>query len=205
MWWVRFVNGFAMGGFFLLALLLVIWLVVGVEASGSSLFGLGMEWVFTNLRYSTVPFLLLLAAFCLTLFRLREALGKATVLEQVLHLEHWLDLLIGLFFGVGVIWTAIGMRAALTTALGGLNAQAAEALGAFELLQRLIDGGILLALSTTIVGGIGGYVMKIMKSCVVGAALRRFYFDYQQNQQTQVLYWLERIALATNSDDAGKR
>ncbi|MGI9260818.1 MAG: hypothetical protein ACR2QR_02210, partial [Woeseiaceae bacterium] len=47
--------------------------------------------------------------------------------------------------------------------------------GAFAMLQRLVDGGILLALSTTIFGGVGGYVMRVFKSMTLGAELQRQY------------------------------
>jgi len=74
-----------------------------------------------------------------------------------------------LFFGVGVVWTAIGMRSALLSALGGLDQSAAAELGAFEILRRLVDGGILLALSTTIVGVVPSIELVIY--CAVGGRL----------------------------------
>ena len=39
----------------------------------------------------------------------------------------------------------------------------------------MIDGGILLALSTTIFGGIGGYCMRVWKAVAVGGDLKRYY------------------------------
>ena len=38
-----------------------------------------------------------------------------------------------------------------------------------------VDGGILVALSTTIFGGIGGYLLRVAKTLSVGARLRRYY------------------------------
>lgn len=78
-----------------------------------------------------------------------------------------------LFFGTGVIWTAIGMRGALLFALGDVDATIQQ--GAFAVLKRMVDGGILLALSTTIFGGIGGYLMRVCKSILLGAALQEQY------------------------------
>jgi hypothetical protein len=78
-----------------------------------------------------------------------------------------------LFFGIGVIWTAIGMRSALIHGLG--DPGAATAGDAARVLERLVDGGILLALSTTIFGGIGGYLMRVAKVLTVGTDLRRYY------------------------------
>ena len=43
------------------------------------------------------------------------------------------------------------------------------------MLKRLVDGGILLALSTTIFGGIGGYLMRVYKSIALGSALQQRY------------------------------
>ena len=54
--------------------------------------------------------------------------------------SHEVDIWINLFFGIGVIWTAIGMRGALLEGLGDLNSQSAARLGAFSILQRLVDG-----------------------------------------------------------------
>jgi hypothetical protein len=39
----------------------------------------------------------------------------------------------------------------------------------------MVDGGILLALSTTIFGGVGGYLMRAWKAVVAGAELKRYY------------------------------
>ena len=70
------------------------------------------------------------------------------------QLDHLTDIWTTLFFGTGDIWTAIGMRSALIFALGDRDVALQD--GAFAMLERMIDGGILLALSTTIFGGIGG-------------------------------------------------
>ena len=40
------------------------------------------------------------------------------------------------------------------------------------MLERMIDGGILLALSTTIFGGVGGYMMRVYKAVTLGARLQ---------------------------------
>ena len=94
-------------------------------------------------------------------------------LDEVAQADHLTDTWTSLFFGVGVIWTAIGMRGALLYALGDPETTAQD--GAFAVLQRMVNGGILVALSTTIFGGIGGYVMRVVKTVVVGAPLKRYY------------------------------
>jgi len=90
-----------------------------------------------------------------------------------------------------VIWTAIGMRSALLYALGdpGVAAQA----GATAVLQRLVEGGILTALTTTIVGGVGGYMMRVIKSSLLGTRLSRYYEAQEQHHASRVVALLSDI------------
>lgn len=104
--------------------------------------------------------------------------------NEVGQLEHLADVWTSLFFGIGVIWTAIGMRSALLYAIGD-PATAAQA-GAFAILTRLVDGGILTALTTTIVGGIGGYLMRVVKSSYLGTRLSRYYEEKDQHHAERV-------------------
>ena len=60
------------------------------------------------------------------------------------------------------------MRNALLVSLGSMDAETAARKGAFSILTQLVDGGILLSLSTTIVGGIGGYFMRMIKAWTAG-------------------------------------
>ena len=100
-------------------------------------------------------------------------LANARPIDQIVQLDHLTDIWTTLFFGTGVIWTAIGMRSALIFALGDRNAALQQ--GAFAMLERMIDGGILLALSTTIFGGIGGYLMRVYKTVTLGTELQQQY------------------------------
>jgi hypothetical protein len=120
-----------------------------------------LHWAYTNLGSSIPVFAVLLLAYFVTLGRLRHALEHARPINQIVQLDHLTDIWTTLFFGTGVIWTAIGMRSALIFALGDRDAALQQ--GAFAMLERMIDGGILLALSTTIFGGVGGYVMRVRK------------------------------------------
>ncbi len=150
------------------------------------------ELINTNLRGSLLPFVAIGFAFWWQLRRLRELLSTSEpALDRVLRHEQLLDLCANLFFGVGVIWTAIGMRQALLYALGD-PAASAEA-GAFAILQRLVDGGILLALSTTIVGGIGGYLMRVIKSVALGRELNALYMQASERPALDSLETLRRI------------
>ena len=107
--------------------------------------------------------------------------------------EHLVDIWINLFFGIGVIWTAIGMRGALLEGLGELNSQSAAQLGAFSILQRLVDGGILLALSTTIFGAVGGYLLRLVKSLTVGTRVKAYYNQLAEQQAASVHHVLQSI------------
>lgn len=128
-------------------------------------------WVERNLGMAAGAFALVLLAWLVTMLRLRASLSAGGPAERISHLDGLADVWVALFFGVGVIWTAVGMRAALLHAIG----PDAEGVGGPGMLARLVDGGILLALSSTIVGGIGGYLMRIARALWLGPALRRFY------------------------------
>jgi len=69
-------------------------------------------------------------------------------------------------------------------------------------LQRLVDGGILTALTTTIVGGIGGYMMRVTKSSLLGTRLSRYYEEHEQHHANRVEALLGEIR---ESIDGGAR
>lgn len=132
-----------------------------------------LTWVRTNLGFSLPVFGLLLALYVGSLRKLKRAVADNAAIEQVAQFDHWVDTWISLFFGVGVIWTAIGMRSALVYALG--EPELTLDLGASAILERMVEGGILLALSTTIFGGIGGYALRVVKALTVETELKGYY------------------------------
>ena len=132
-----------------------------------------LAWAYTNLGSSIPVFAGLLLAYAISSSRLRRSLERDAPIERIVQLDHLTDIWTALFFGTGVIWTAIGMRSALIHALGDPDSTVKE--GAFAVLQRLVDGGILVALSTTIFGGVGGYLMRVYKSVSIGSALQQRY------------------------------
>ena len=153
-----------------------------------------LSWTYANLRLSVIPFFFAFLFYCGSLWRLKRYLRDQRVsVEKIAQTEHLVDIWINLFFGIGVIWTAIGMRGALLEGLGGLNSQSAARLGAFSILQRLVDGGILLALSTTIFGAVGGYVLRLVKSLTVGTRLKTFYNQLAVQQAESVRAVLQSI------------
>lgn len=147
-----------------------------------------LTWTYENLRLSIIPFFATLLLYAGSLIRLKRYLkGQCTPVEKIAQSEQLVDIWINLFFGIGVIWTAIGMRGALLDGIGDLNAQSAAQLGAFSILQRLVNGGILLALSTTIFGAVGGYLLRLIKSWAVGSRLKAYY-NHLAEQQTDSVH-----------------
>lgn len=151
------------------------------------------SWVYDNLRLSLIPFSICLVFYFLSLVKLNYGLSQFAPPEKIAHDEHLLDTWTVVFFGIGVIWTAIGMRSALISALGDLDATTAAEIGAFAILQRLVDGGILLALSTTIFGGVGGYVLRILKAITVGAKLQIYYNRLVNDENAKIIELLGAI------------
>lgn len=152
-------------------------------------------WVQQNLGASLWLFATVSALFVLDLTRLKQRLLKQEVshehsaLRDIVGLDQRLDVWAHLFVGIGVVWTAIGMRSALQTALGDGDLSGS----ANSVLKNLVDGGILLALTTTIVGGVGGYLMRLVKTVSVGAALQAFYEALNQAGVKELIVATERI------------
>ena len=165
--------------------------VIGFADTAISRPGEWLHWAYINLGLSIPVFAALLLAYFVTLGRLRRALERSKPINQIVQLDHLTDIWTTLFFGTGVIWTAIGMRSALLFALGDRDAALAQ--GAFAMLERMIDGGILLALSTTIFGGIGGYLMRVYKTITLGAQLQQQYDEAARADTSEMRQSLQRI------------
>ena len=149
------------------------------------------EWTRRNLGLSVLPFAITLGLYLHSLRALARRIDDSAPPNEVGQLEHLTDVWTSLFFGIGVIWTAIGMRSALLYALGDPS-MAAES-ESFAILTRLVDGGILTALTTTIVGGIGGYMMRVIKSSYLGTKLSRYYEEQEQRHAARVEHLLRDI------------
>lgn len=165
-------------------------------------------WIYDNLRLSLIPFGLVLGLYFFQLGKLDKLLASpSTTPDQVMQAENWINASISMFFGIGVIWTAIGMRSALLAGLSNLSHETVARIGAFEILHRLVEGGILLALSTTIVGAGGGYLMRLYKIVRVGARQQSYYRQLNQSEWDTYGRRLERIEshlarLVTLMDDS---
>lgn len=182
-----FFPGVLAGAVFVLAGL---WLTAPAAAGGEL-----SEWVTRNLGHSSWLFAAVLVLFVVHLSRLRGLLaqdgGVAGQHRAVVELDQLTDVWIHLFVGIGVVWTAVGMRAALQTALADTDRALTDTAG--SVLGKLVDGGILLALSTTIVGAVGGYLLRLGKTVYTGAALHQFYQREQRQDLRDILAALERL------------
>jgi len=136
-----------------------------------------LNWAGDNLGLSIWAFGLCLASFFATLHLLQSRLSDTGNYRSVVQLDQLSDVWIHVFIGIGVVWTAIGMRSALVDTLS-----APQSLGndAGQVLERLVEGGILLALSTTIVGAVGGYLMRLIKTVSIGGQLTEFYYRHER-------------------------
>ena len=160
-----------------------------------------LEWCQRNLGLSIIPFGFTLGLYIRSLRLLDQRLDEQRPQDEIAQLEHLSDVWISLFFGIGVIWTAIGMRSALLFALG--DPESTTQAGAFAVLSRLVDGGILTALTTTIVGGVGGYLMRVTKSSLLGTRLSRYYEAQEQRHAVRIEDLLREIRESVDTLGAG--
>ena len=96
------------------------------------------EWTRRNLGLSIVPFGITLGLYIHSLRTLARRLNDGSPQNEIGQLEHLTDVWTSLFFGIGVIWTAIGMRSALLYAIG--DPEVAAQSGAFTILAGLAGG-----------------------------------------------------------------
>jgi hypothetical protein len=159
-------------------------------------------WLNTNLGHSIWLFAIVGVLFTTTLVRLLTLLDEShpPQPQEVIALDQMSDIWTQVFIGIGVIWTAVGMRSALQSALG--DATTTLTSGADDVLRRLVDGGILVALTTTIVGAVGGYLMRLIKTIFAGPALQRHYDAQSQQDIRALLNTTQRIEaqLASHKD-----
>jgi len=141
---------------------------------------------------SIIFFMIDLWLYAISLARLKRFLNEADYI-QAGYWQRINELSISVFFGIGVIYTAIGMQGALTGSLGGLNEETAKGLGPWGVLRRMVDGGLILALTTTIVGGIGGYSMRFIRQFLIGRKMEEIRQEGLSKYEKKVIELLENI------------
>jgi len=138
---------------------------------------------------SVVPFGCLFLLYAYLIVKMRRCLWQGeTELSRLTYYDRLLNATISTFFGVGVIWTAVGMETALMRTLGVVNQgqEAIASLSAWRLLENLANGGLLLALSTTIFGGVCGYILRLLKIYLIGEEWDNFIIKEKSNEDTIV-------------------
>ncbi|MGB5717890.1 MAG: hypothetical protein WBN81_12440, partial [Gammaproteobacteria bacterium] len=123
-----FFNGLILGmALSFITALVVLYLLTVLEVISISVIDvpriqLLFEWSRRNLGLSIVPFGIALGLYIHSLHALQQRLDDNPPQDEISQLEHLNDVWTSLFFGIGVIWTAIGMRSALLYALGDPDA-----------------------------------------------------------------------------------
>lgn len=164
----------------------------------------GMGWLVNSMKlisgylgYSIIFFVPTLFGYWVFFILLKEALsGNGSDVEKMEKIRFYnggMEIFITLFFAIGVLFTAWGLQNALVSALGGVSKEEAGRLGAWGILKSLVDNGILIALWTTIIGGAGGYMMRLGKYIFLGKALNRFSVSSQQQEKRSFLDTLNSI------------
>lgn len=172
----------------------------GLAEPGDGLSAPWAEWIAVNLGHSAWVFAVVLLLWFGNLERLARELNATADARTVAQLDQLSDVWIHLFVGIGVIWTAVGMRAALQVTLGEPDAVLSGSAG--SVLRGLVDGGILLALTTTIVGAVGGYLMRLGKTLWVGPALHAHYEANQVRDLRELIDATRRIEASVSGRSA---
>ena len=193
-----FLPGMVAGAVIALVAMVLIAPPPSADAQGARL----VDWIALNLGSSSWLFAAVLVLFIFHVLRLRRLLEAPSERRAVVELDQLTDVWIHVFIGIGVIWTAVGMRAALQVTLANPDQALTDSAG--SVLKKLVDGGILLALSTTIVGAVGGYLLRLAKTLYVGAALHDFYDGEQRSDMRELLAAVQRIEVAVNGAPADR-
>jgi hypothetical protein len=156
-----------------------------------------VTWININLGYSAPLFVVLTALGWSYVHRMKDVLVKAhTSPACIAHLEQRIDLIVALLFGVGVLYTAVGLRAALVEAIDTSSGESAS-----DMLTALVNGGILSAMTSTIVGGVLGYGLRMFKLFRVGHALDAYYAEQDEQSVERRENLLKEILFELQQDN----
>ena len=141
--------------------------------------------------------------FCIGCLMLFASIKKnPPAYHDVRFWDFVVNISITLFFGIGVIYTAVGMQRAFQIALGNINQEMAVSMGPWGILQKLVNGGLLMALFTTIVGGAIGYCLRLLKFLIFGKNLIRLKDNHDSRYYKEIINGLETISNQLTSQEA---
>ena len=126
---------------------------------------------------SPIFFVFAIVCFLYYLKRLRKELDIAQPDPvEIQFWDHKSNQAISWNFAIGIGFTAYGMIRALWTTIGDLP-DSMDEIDPLGLLTGLVEGGMILALATTIAGMIIGYALRYVKHHLVGKDLYRLSVD----------------------------
>jgi len=157
-----------------------------------------LNHVWSILGTSVVFFFLDLCLYFYSLGQIRKSLDKKDA-ENSSYWYRMNDLSINIFLGIGVIYTAIGMQSGLNASLGNLTQETAKDIGAWGILNRMVRGGIIMALTTTIVGGVGGYIMRLLRHLTLGRLIEKARKWNRETRDREILSVLHEIRDGINN------
>ena len=174
-----------------------------VEFTGGGWLVKGIHTIGDYLGSSILFFVLALGGFCFCMWKLNFNLmthgPEADNEADIRFYNAGTDIFITIFFAIGVLFTAWGLQNALVSSIGGVNKIEAAQIGAWGILKRLVDNGILIALWTTIIGGGGGYLLRFVKYICLGKQLTEFSIQQRKLENDMLFAKLDAI-----KDNMGK-
>ncbi len=134
-----------------------------------------LSWLETNLGYSAHLFLIICLFYRIYWSKINYKLKTVSQKNwvDILHYEEVLTALAVIAMVIGVIWTALGMRSALAAIFSNDEMSMSDG-GVLELLDQLINGGILTALTSTIVGASMGTLFRLFKIFFLNKRLNQY-------------------------------
>ncbi|ACL03808.1 hypothetical protein Dalk_2114 [Desulfatibacillum aliphaticivorans] len=163
-------------------------LLIALQRAGFVAFtggGALVRWTTAIHRYlgsSTIFFLLALASYAYNFWRLTKVLNPESMdpfgVREARFFAKATDMSIKAFSSVGVIFTAVGLLQALDLSIGkGYYGE--------ELLSKLVENGLLVALASTIVGIAGYTVLPMITHLAIGRRLTEILSAKSVQSQTR--------------------
>jgi len=187
----------------LLAILYAVFIIIVLNQTGVVNFTGGawfisrINYLTDNLGFSINWFLAALVYYFFSFFKLKMNLRNYETHPQneklILFYNSSVEMCITLCFATGVIYTSIGIISAVTSSLGNLTQEQALREGSFGILSKFINNGLLTALLSTVVYGIAGYILRIVKQIFLGKSLIQFSIWLKEQQLCKYISAIEKV------------